>query len=92
MELSSDIQNEAMFTGKWMQLSLAEKHGNIAFHLQFLKFIEVVGSGTMEGQRKQDRWEVCSLTGPWGLPQWNCSAASGATEPDGLSPVLRSEW
>lgn len=25
MELSSDIQNEAMFTGKWMQLSLAEK-------------------------------------------------------------------
>lgn len=53
MELSSDIQNEAMFTGKWMQLSLAEKHGNVASHLQFLKFIEVVGSETTKDRENR---------------------------------------
>lgn len=92
VELSSDIQSEAMFTGKWTQLSLAEKLGNGASYLQFLKFIEVVGSGTTEGQRRQDRWEMCSLPVSSRLPQWNGSAASRATDPDGLSPVPRSMW
>lgn len=91
MELSSDIQNEAVFTGKWMQLSLAEKHGNVASHLQFLKFIEVVGSETTKDRENRTDGR-CALTVSSGLPRWNGSAASGAPEPDGLSPVLRSVW
>lgn len=31
--------------------SLAEEHGNVASYLQFLKFIEVVGSGTTKDRK-----------------------------------------